>query len=611
MIYTKNFNTLEKNHQQIFSVIKREDFSWDEERVSLLSAKNGDKIVVYNSETGQVYLNSRYNPVMEASKYMEEVKDMREKSILTIFGLSNGDFLRSALEYTTEEVYIIVYEPSVDIFMNVIREIDLSDILDESRVCLVVEGINEQLYEVVLNRVVQRYNKTTNRHIILPKYAEAFNKAFEEFHRKTNEAYDRLNMLNNTVVDFGEKVCENDFLNLAYLEGCRSGFDMVGLFPENIPAIVVSAGPSLAKNKHLLKEAKGKALIIAVDTALPHMMDMDVKPDMVITVDPNKPVSHFRDEGIRDIPLVIDVDSNNDILEYVKPENIIVGSANVLLWLEMFTQVGSTIDGLEIGGSVATAAIANLIHWGLRRIILIGQDLAYTGGITHVGKEKDEFDFSTGHYTYVKGIEGDDLVVRKDYLTYLRWIENIAYRFPVIDFIDATEGGALIQNTRVMSFREAIDEYCINDVDISQLIEEVPRLFVGDNKNVIIDALENTKLRLGNMKKQMSIGALEAHKGAKMLSRKDFNVKELKKINVSMQKVDELILSSNVKSVFERLIPEAEIEFETDLYETQDDDIKESIRMYEKCEKYYKAISEACPRIIELIDLSLEKIAHQ
>ena len=604
MIYSNNLGCLQKKHQNIFSVIKAEDFSWDMGKASVLDTRNGGKTVVYNN----TYLNSRYNPQVEAEKYMEEVKDMREKAILTLFGLANGDFLRTALEYTNKEVYIVVYEPSIDIFMTAINNIDMTDILSEDRVCLVVEGINEQLYEVVMGRVVQKYNKSTNKHLILPKYAELFCEAYDSFARKTEEAYERLNISTNTVVDFGKKVCKNDFMNLQYLPGCRSGMDLVGAFPEEVPAIVVSAGPSLAKNKHLLTELKGKALIVVVDTAIPQVMELGIKPDMIITVDPGKPINHFKDKGLSDVPFIIDMDSNYEVLEYVKPENMIVGSAESGFWIDMFNKAGSSIVGIEIGGSVATAAIANLIHWGLKRIILIGQDLTFTGGVTHIGLEKQEFDFSTGNYAYVPGIDGEQLITRKDYLTYIRWIENMAYRFSGIEFIDATEGGALIANTKVMTFREAIDAYCTKEIDVAAVIEKAPRLFVGEEKSIITKSLQEMRLNIRNMKKQMSQASLEAHRGSVLLSRGDYNVKELKRINAYMQKMDDIILASNERSIFERIMPEAEIEFESDMYETETDDIKESIRMYNKLEKYYGAISESCPKIIELIDQALEQL---
>jgi hypothetical protein len=53
------------------------------------------------------------------------------------------------------------------------------------------------------------------------------------------------------------------------------------------PALIVSAGPSLDKNIALLKNAVGKALIVSVDTALTPLMEAGIRPDFVLSIDPD------------------------------------------------------------------------------------------------------------------------------------------------------------------------------------------------------------------------------------------------------------------------------------------------------------------------------------
>ena len=51
------------------------------------------------------------------------------------------------------------------------------------------------------------------------------------------------------------------------------------------PAVIVSTGPSLNKNKHLLKGLEKKALLIAPDASLKIMLAMGVKPHMVVALE--------------------------------------------------------------------------------------------------------------------------------------------------------------------------------------------------------------------------------------------------------------------------------------------------------------------------------------
>ena len=57
------------------------------------------------------------------------------------------------------------------------------------------------------------------------------------------------------------------------------------ILPTDIPAIVVSAGPSLNKNIVELRKAKNKAFIVAVDTAVKPLVKAGIIPDLYVVVD--------------------------------------------------------------------------------------------------------------------------------------------------------------------------------------------------------------------------------------------------------------------------------------------------------------------------------------
>ena len=58
-------------------------------------------------------------------------------------------------------------------------------------------------------------------------------------------------------------------------------------------------GPSLEKTLHLLKEAKSKAVIIAVDAALPTLLPAGILPDLLVAIDPMpENVAFFKDNPL-------------------------------------------------------------------------------------------------------------------------------------------------------------------------------------------------------------------------------------------------------------------------------------------------------------------------
>jgi len=56
----------------------------------------------------------------------------------------------------------------------------------------------------------------------------------------------------------------------------------------NVPAVVVAAGPSLDRNIAELRRIRGRALIIAVDTALRPLLEAGIAPELVVAIDPSE-----------------------------------------------------------------------------------------------------------------------------------------------------------------------------------------------------------------------------------------------------------------------------------------------------------------------------------
>lgn len=610
MIYKKNLEVLEKFRPDIFDAISKiQESSYETGNpVCIEQAKNGAKIVKYDKEGREYYLNSRYNPAKEAERFMEDMVDMPDEAVLTMVGLSNGDFVREYLSKNKAKSICIVYEPSVEIFMQVIQNIDISDILSDNKVVLTIKGINESLLNACLSKVIQIHNRKTNRHIVLPKYEDIFAEDCSNMERVLEEQYDRLKAETVTVSEYGKKSCANSIYNMRYLPGCRSGRDYVGRFPEDMPVIIVSAGPSLDKNIDLLKDAKNKALILAVDTAIPRVLQAGITPDIVISVDYNKSLKHFKVEGVKNLTFLADMDMNTAVLDYVKPENIIFDSSDSLLWDRLFREQGSEIWMVDSGGSVSTAAIAHMIAWGFKKIILVGQDLALTGNRVHAGENSNSADNNKWATTYVQGIDGQDILTRKDYCIYIRWIEDVAYKYPDISIIDATEGGALKKNTIIMTLGEAIDTYCAQEYNISEIINSVPRLFEGDGRRTIINALNKLKSDFRNLKKQLNNGISDCRMASLMMTRGEYNIRELKRINASIGKLDTTIMESEMQNYLAKYVSKADIELADDMYVEENDEIKEAIRMYDKSERYYSKLSEAIPGIVNILDDCINKL---
>ena len=56
---------------------------------------------------------------------------------------------------------------------------------------------------------------------------------------------------------------------------------------KQVPFLFIAAGPSLEKNIHLIKNYENKCMIVCADVTLSRVLEEGIKPDFVVTIDPN------------------------------------------------------------------------------------------------------------------------------------------------------------------------------------------------------------------------------------------------------------------------------------------------------------------------------------
>lgn len=596
-IYDKNLEALLTNNQFLYEYLQSNKLI-DVGHIKAEAAKNGEMIIISNG----VYLNSRYNPSAEAEKYMQDVAKLPEEAVLVMFGLANGAFAKAFFQANKKNTHCLVVEPDIEIFMQIMRNIDITDLLSDNRFQLIVYGINDRKLEQVISQLLKSYNKNTNRHITLPKYGQLYPDILEEMIAVLNEQYNRQKIEYNTAYQKGAKCCENSLCNTKFFEDCRSSDDLIGKFPTDMPAIVVSAGPSLENNVHLLKKAKGKAFIICTDSAINAVLATGTKPDMIISVDFEKSVSLFKAQGLSDIPFLADIELNTQVLEYLKPKSLFFSTSDEKTWQKLFLKAGSSLTSVDAGGSVATTAISVLIKWGFKKIILIGQDLAFTSNKEHVGDTEEVTEFDEKDYKFLEGINGDMLPVRLDFLLFLRWIEELAFNNKDIEIIDATEGGIKKRNTSIMTLEVAINRFCKQSYDINEILETSPKLFTGESAMIIVDELRNMKNNLKQFMGDFNKVVEYCREGSTILTCGHYDIRRLKEINAFMGKVDDHFVNSDEALFVNKFVAQAEEQMADDFYIEEENEIDEAVRMYNKSASYYKMLSDVMPEIISILN---------
>ncbi len=231
----------------------------------------------------------------------------------------------------------------------------------------------------------------------------------------------------------------------------------------NWPAVIVSAGPSLDKNLHLLKGRENEIVIIAVDTVLGKLLKNGIVPHFVTALERGTAVYdyHFRgvlDENppeLKNIVLAVQSVCVPRIAGRWPGPVIVVGKRDIVLDREI---VGGLLGGSVIpsGASVAHMGLGLANALGCSAVALIGQDLAFAAdGRSHAGQthwEKHSLDMQTPHEDRitVPASDGGTVETTRIWRYFIDRFTRMASEMP-IPVNDCTEGGALIPGTVVMS----------------------------------------------------------------------------------------------------------------------------------------------------------------
>lgn len=480
------------------------------------NAKNGTPILIVNKNGKEFRLNSIYQPEKEAERFAIQYKELEKGSIVIVFGYANGIFPAALNVACKDSANIIYYEPSAEIKResNLQKEEELFEQVATIQYVLPLNDISHknvfslEQFPELLDRLINVTNYKKVQIIILPKYRELFPDEYEAFYKTVQYHVQKIQMNIATAKGMGYSAVVNNIRNLSHLENSYCSDSFVGMFPKNMPAIIVSAGPSLEKNVTVLRRAKNHALIICVDSAAKYLMKHEIQPDILVSVDPKKPLNLFEDDRLDGIPIIASTDSNYKIFEKIPRSGIIFASTENEYVQDLYRQTGHDIHRLKSGGSVATFAFSLCIQWGFQTIILIGQDLALADMQRYAGRERQELEGI--ELIEVPDIYGNPTYTVRDYYYYLKWFEEELALYPDVRVIDATEGGAKISGTEIRTLQNAVDECCTKSVQYEFSIKNFQPAFSIEQKKKVHNQIVESGITLKAFYNELEIAMKQA-----------------------------------------------------------------------------------------------------
>ncbi|MBU3160084.1 DUF115 domain-containing protein [Clostridium frigoris] len=346
------------------------------------------------------FLGNRGNYQEDIDNLIKNVSDLRFDSIIIIFGLDTGEYLNDLYKLMCDKNKVVIFEPNKEIFLK-------NKKISNEKVALVFfeeDKIKSQLYSFI--------NSSSFNNL----YVHAFGNYSEIYEEEYNFFIETLDCAFHTASSsitisnrFREVFIKNLICNLDIINQ-STGINSFEGKNKNVPAFIVSAGPSLEKNIDDMvknKELVEKSIVVAGSRTLKTLLENGIKPDLLVSIDPIDDNYEMMKEYLDcDTPLVFYEYSNRKILKDYKGEKIYLSTL-----LSKIIEELNTLKGTYLGGSVAHTCVDIARTLGCNPIILVGQDLAYTYNKHHSQSATFKIDNNLNLMaaTIVKDVYGNDI----------------------------------------------------------------------------------------------------------------------------------------------------------------------------------------------------------
>lgn len=488
--------------------------------------------------TGERLVHSGWEPQAEAIDWVDNVVG-DEWRIAIVYGFGLGYHIEEMVRRYPDRV-VIAIEPDKELFDAALQCRDLTHLVSLSNLYLCIGGTGEQIAQAVFDHL--RENTQAGKPVLVswPYHNRAYGELWQIIQRFVAEHanQDVVNMLTYRSLSF--QWVHNFYANL------RSSIDDPGVpvlrsIFEGRPAFLVAAGPSLDKNIEQLARVQGRAVIVAVLQAARALQSRGIQPDLVISFDP-KEINyerHYQGLDTSRFALAYAPIVNSRIVEEHPAPRFVMGTDIYPFSHWMYEVIGEGKGRILSGPSVANLSWDLLCQLGCDPIVFVGQDLAFTDNKSHadhvVGggaispEMMAEVTANPQNYTWVEGVDGEKLLTNKSMYAMKIWFEQrIALQAGSRRFIDATEGGAYIEGTELLSLDEAIDELCVEGFAPAQAIaalhrEEQARLQhsgAADKMLALLDRVSQELVEIERIAKEASrpLGKLVSQSGAGALT---------------------------------------------------------------------------------------------
>ncbi|EGT3372627.1 motility associated factor glycosyltransferase family protein, partial [Campylobacter jejuni] len=380
---------------------------------------------------------------------------------ICIYGIGNALLIKNLAKHYK---HLFVFESEIELFILALSTIDLSEELCSGKIYLV--DIEEERVDIQLLilfdmkdmfEYLSLYEMFVNNVYYKKFYEDIWHKADELCEKNIKVVIRNLGSNSDLSFECYSHLLQNIPSMLESIPFQRILSERKNKF-EN--AIVVSAGPSLAKQLPLLKACQDKAVIFCADGALSMLEKKGIVPDYVTNLDfTDLAMKFFQNKENKTSLNVLSCATHPSLVHFLDNKSVVLRDDPLYQRFNL-NDFGYIDTGTHVSHFSYTLALA----LGFKNIIMIGQDLAFDEEGNSHSKGFDFGEKFSGEENIDK-LKVPAYAGKGEVLTHITWNDyriKLEYLFACNEqkakFYNATEGGARINFTEELSFKECCEK---------------------------------------------------------------------------------------------------------------------------------------------------------
>lgn len=588
-------------------------------------------------------LHSQTGAEIEAQKIFNDI-DNSKTSMHIVYGIGLGHLFKEFCERSKGLVFL--YEPNLEILRVTLELVDFSKELAQPNV-MVFSDI-----QTFKDNFIASYKYKNDVTITaLESYRNNFGKELDDTIKQMQIITGTCITDYNTVKKEGLNSVPMLLDNLIYTLEETPLNEFKDIY-KGKTALIISAGPSLDANIETIKKNRDKVIIFCVGTAFKSLASHGIKPDFLNIIEIYDVTGQVKDFDLSDINLILEPYTNTAIHKLKVKKKLLFASNSAHA-----NKYWATVTGVDIlpyigRGTVSYDAAYSAKIMGFKKIILVGQDLAYLNNKCYsegaayselffevnleTGKPefkiKDYDKYGKAHVTtsqetydekwleaysrcrlaelneslcFVKGISGEMLPTQAGYATFIEHFREFAYLNKDLELINTSMIGAQIDGFKNMPLEKALENANV----IKR--EEFSESYEYDKKK-ILENLEKDKKTLKDILQEISKTEKYMYKYERELKRaKIVTVEANKHFKNLLGLYDKITVQYyNSNPLFQILSFNEHIEVDYALRSTEEVTVERIQFVYTLLKPYFQEIKKKTLNIIEKIEQQEEIISE-